>query len=158
MRGKGGRKYNFISKPKSNFLGEDVLRKLDPSEPVVSANAAPSARKARTKTSAKAPGARAAKHSKAVIEEPVSAPSLDAPVEPVSAMPEETVVAVAAVETVVEPISVEQPVAKATLNAVPQEEIAKLAFCYWMDRGCQGGDAHEDWVRAEQTLLAKAAV
>ena len=130
------------------------MRKLDPSEPVVSANAVPSARKARTKTSAKAPGARAAKHSTAVVEEPVTAPSPDTPVEPVSATPvvEEPVAAVAVVETVIE------TVAEPTPTAVSQEEIAKLAFCYWMDRGCQGGSAHEDWVRAEQTLTAKAAV
>ena len=50
------------------------MRKLNPSEPKVSANAVPSARNARTKTSDKAPGARAAKHSKAVVEEHLGVP------------------------------------------------------------------------------------
>ncbi len=31
-----------------------------------------------------------------------------------------------------------------------REEIAKLAYCFWLDRGGQGGSAEEDWVRAEQ--------
>ncbi len=113
------------------------MRKLNPSEPLVSANAVPSARNARTKTSDKAPGARAAKHSKAVVEEPVSAP----PVVAATVAP----TPVAALE-----IPVEAPKAK----VVSSEEIAKLAYTYWADRGYQGGNPHEDWVRAEQTLLA----
>jgi hypothetical protein len=38
--------------------------------------------------------------------------------------------------------------------AVSHESIAKLAYSYWADRGYQGGSPHEDWVRAEQELLA----
>jgi hypothetical protein len=104
------------------------LRKLNPSEPVVSANAAPSARKARTKTSDKAPVARAAKHSKAVVEEPVPAPSVAAPV---VATPAPVVAAV--------PVAAPVPVAPA-VKVVTQEEIAKLAYCYWADRGYQDGN------------------
>lgn len=113
------------------------MRKLNPSEPNVSANAAPSARKARTKTSDKA-GARAAKHSKAVVEEPVAAPSDGVPV---------------VQEEAVAPEAPAAPVA-APEKTVTSEEIAKLAYSYWLERGCQGGSAHEDWIRAEQTLLA----
>jgi len=32
----------------------------------------------------------------------------------------------------------------------PREAIAKLAYSYWEARGYQGGDAVEDWVRAER--------
>jgi hypothetical protein len=34
----------------------------------------------------------------------------------------------------------------------PREEIARLAYLYWLDRGCQDGSAEEDWFRAEQQL------
>jgi hypothetical protein len=37
-------------------------------------------------------------------------------------------------------------------------EIAALAYTYWVDRGCQGGSQEEDWLRAEQELGAKANV
>lgn len=119
------------------------MPKSNPSEPVVSANAAPSVRKARTKTSTKATGARAAKHSKAVVEEPVAS------VEPVVApvvVPAEPAALVA--ETAAP--------APAPVQSVSHEEIAKLAYCYWADRGYQGGSPEEDWLRAEQTLLAQA--
>jgi hypothetical protein len=32
------------------------------------------------------------------------------------------------------------------------EEIARLAYSYWEARGRQGGDAWEDWLRAERAL------
>jgi hypothetical protein len=120
------------------------LQKSNPSEPVVSANAAPSARKARTKTSAKAPVARAAKHSKAVVEESVTpAPSVAAPVvAPVAPVP-------------AEPVVIPASVVSAPAKAVSHEEIAKLAYCLWADRGYQGGSPEEDWARAEQTLLGQ---
>jgi hypothetical protein len=54
-----------------------------------------------------------------------------------------------------EPV-VEQPVAATPVKTVSHEEIAKLAFCYYADRGFQGGDPQEDWARAEQTLLLLA--
>jgi hypothetical protein len=34
----------------------------------------------------------------------------------------------------------------------PREEIARLAYLLWLDRGCQHGSAEEDWLRAEQQL------
>ena len=83
--------------------------------------------------------ARAAKHSKAVVEEPVVAPSVAAPV---------------VAEPVVEEIVVQETVVVAT--TVSREDIAKLAYCYWADRGYQGGSPDEDWARAERTLLSKA--
>jgi hypothetical protein len=139
------------------------LRKLNPSEPKVSANAVPSARNARSKTSDKAPGARAAKHSKAVVEEPSTSPSGTIP----AVAPEPVNVAAAVVTQPEVPVAVvSAPVVKApvveapAVPAAPQvktvssEEIAKLAYCYWADRGYQGGDPAEDWARAEKTLLS----
>jgi hypothetical protein len=38
-------------------------------------------------------------------------------------------------------------------KTVTSEEIAKLAYCYWADRGYQGGNPEEDWARAKQALL-----
>ena len=130
------------------------MRKLNPSEPIVSANAVPSARKARTKTSDKAPGARAAKHSKAVVEEAVTAPLSD---EAAALTAEPAIIngesaAAFDVERIA-PESASEPVA----TPVSSEAIAKLAYSYWEQRGYQGGNPHEDWVRAEQELLAMGA-
>lgn len=36
-------------------------------------------------------------------------------------------------------------------------EIARVAYSYWEARGCQGGSAEEDWLRAEQELRNRAA-
>jgi hypothetical protein len=33
-----------------------------------------------------------------------------------------------------------------------REQIARLAYTYWLNRGCQEGSAEEDWLRAEQEL------
>ncbi len=33
-------------------------------------------------------------------------------------------------------------------------EIAELAYSYWMERGCTHGSSEEDWLRAEKTLAA----
>jgi hypothetical protein len=38
----------------------------------------------------------------------------------------------------------------------PQEEIAALAYSYWVTRGYQGGCPEEDWLRAEQELHLRA--
>jgi len=35
------------------------------------------------------------------------------------------------------------------------DEIARLAYAYWEARGCQGGSAVEDWLRAERELVAR---
>lgn len=37
-----------------------------------------------------------------------------------------------------------------------QEEIAILAYSYWVSRGYQGGCPEEDWLRAEQELTLRA--
>jgi len=57
--------------------------------------------------------------------------------------------------------SVEIPVT-AELEASPdaspdREEIASLAYSFWVERGYQGGSPEEDWLRAEQQLSALSA-
>lgn len=46
------------------------------------------------------------------------------------------------------------------LTAVPedtiQNEIARLAYLLWEARGGVGGSAEEDWLRAEQEILARS--
>ncbi len=37
-------------------------------------------------------------------------------------------------------------------GAAGQEEVRRLAYEYWLARGCPEGSAEEDWFRAEQTL------
>jgi len=41
-------------------------------------------------------------------------------------------------------------------NSPKQEEIAVLAYSYWVSRGYQGGCPEEDWLRAEQELTLRA--
>ncbi len=62
---------------------------------------------------------------------------------------------VAAAET-----PVTQPVPTGlSLEQVPsQKQIASLAYSYWVARGYQGGSPELDWLRAEQELLAAAAI
>jgi hypothetical protein len=53
-------------------------------------------------------------------------------------------------ETVAEVVAVE------TGSGPAYNEVAALAYTYWAGRGCQGGSPEEDWLRAEQELVAKA--
>lgn len=95
--------------------------------------------------------ARAAKHSKAVVGEPVEASPNAAPVAATAG------VAVAFEPVVAEPV-VDEIVVHETVTAggaaASKEEIAKLAYSYWVERGYQDGNPQEDWARAEQALLA----
>ena len=34
-----------------------------------------------------------------------------------------------------------------------REEVAQLAYSYWLARGCPDGSPEEDWLRAEQEIL-----
>ena len=54
------------------------------------------------------------------------------------------------------PIVEEAPVASVTMAVeTPDgyEAIAKLAYSYWEERGCQDGNPDEDWARAEAEYL-----
>jgi hypothetical protein len=45
--------------------------------------------------------------------------------------------------------------------AVPftsQDEVAQLAYSYWLERGCQGGSPEEDWLRAEEEVRRRRQV
>lgn len=38
-------------------------------------------------------------------------------------------------------------------SAAPsRDEIARLAYLYWLDRGCRNGSPEDDWFRAEHEL------
>ncbi len=37
------------------------------------------------------------------------------------------------------------------------EDIARLAYSYWLERGGQGGSPEDDWLRAEQELRNSAS-
>jgi len=50
------------------------------------------------------------------------------------------------------------PVTGPVSDAPSQEQIASLAYSFWEARGYQGGSPEEDWLRAEQELLAAAAI
>jgi hypothetical protein len=43
------------------------------------------------------------------------------------------------------------------LGSLTREAVEKLAYQYWLDRGCPEGSAAEDWLHAEQTLLQTAS-
>jgi len=45
----------------------------------------------------------------------------------------------------------------AETRVVSHEEIEKLAYGFWMERGCRNGDAEMDWLRAEQELRSTAS-
>jgi hypothetical protein len=51
-------------------------------------------------------------------------------------------------------IAAEAPVTQPVPALPTQEQIAALAYLYWEARGCQGGSPEQDWLRAEQELLA----
>ncbi len=38
--------------------------------------------------------------------------------------------------------------------AATQDDIAKLAYALWQERGCPAGSGEEDWLRAEEQLLS----
>ena len=55
------------------------------------------------------------------------------------------------------------PVEPAAAIAAPslepsREAIARLAYSYWEARGCQGGSAEEDWLRAEVEVRGTSSV
>jgi hypothetical protein len=47
-----------------------------------------------------------------------------------------------------------KPASESPKEVIGREEIAKLAYFYWVERGCAHGAAEEDWLRAERELTA----
>ncbi len=45
-----------------------------------------------------------------------------------------------------------KPVTAAPAKNVAHEDIAKLAYSYWLERGGAHGFAEQDWLRAEREL------
>ena len=43
------------------------------------------------------------------------------------------------------------------VQSLNREAVEKLAYQYWLDRGCPEGSAGEDWLQAERTLLSSTA-
>ncbi len=41
---------------------------------------------------------------------------------------------------------------------IAREDIARLAYTFWQERGCQGGSAEDDWFRAENELRSRLAL
>jgi hypothetical protein len=37
------------------------------------------------------------------------------------------------------------------------KEIEELAYLYWEERGCQGGSAEDDWIRAEAEVRKRCS-
>lgn len=52
-----------------------------------------------------------------------------------------------------------RPVAPIAAVVTPAESIhdavARLAYSYWLARGCQGGSPEQDWLQAERELSAE---
>jgi hypothetical protein len=68
-----------------------------------------------------------------------------------------TVAAAAAEAPVTQPITEPRPKAVTQVITAPtQEQVAALAYSYWVARGRQGGSPEQDWLRAEQELAAAA--
>jgi hypothetical protein len=47
-------------------------------------------------------------------------------------------------------VTIEEPAHSNHLE--DQEEVARLAYSYWLARGCPEGSPEEDWLRAEQEV------
>ena len=43
-------------------------------------------------------------------------------------------------------------VSNAASRRITHDDVAKLAYMYWLARGQQGGNPYEDWIRAEHEL------
>ncbi|HTX35293.1 MAG TPA: DUF2934 domain-containing protein [Bryobacteraceae bacterium] len=86
-----------------------------------------------------------AKHSATPAESPVMAASVEL----------ETTPAAPASVTPVDLTPVElAPVTAVSKSEPTRDDVARLAYSYWEARGCQGGSAEEDWLRAEVEIRA----
>jgi len=54
-----------------------------------------------------------------------------------------------------EPKAVETPAPSHAQTVSERDEIAKLAYSYWIARGSQGGSPEEDWRRAEKEFHSR---
>jgi hypothetical protein len=57
------------------------------------------------------------------------------------------------------------PAPAGAVNSIPDaldpqldpQEVARLAYSFWLERGCEPGQAEQDWYRAEAQLRASQA-
>jgi hypothetical protein len=98
----------------------------------------------------KAPRVKSAQHTKAAASQDAIAPQVQ--IEMI-----EVVSPVAVLEVGAFPVEAALS-ASARPDVDPREEIARLAYGYWLARGCTGGDPVEDWVRAENEYYAGSAI
>src|SRR5258708_30749908 len=54
--------------------------------------------------------------------------------------------------------AVDAPREPIAAQSIATEDIAALAYSYWLARGCQGGSPEQDWLRAERELRDGVAV
>lgn len=56
------------------------------------------------------------------------------------------------------PVLSQAPAETAAGYAPLFDEIARVAYSYWVARGCQGGSAEDDWLRAERELRSRRSL
>jgi len=110
------------------------------SKPVVSAGSPVSSSVKKTKRTT----TRKSAHHKAAPVDSVPAPELENTPAPTATSPEVVAGSIANLSQAVAP-------------EIDREAVARLAYSYWEQRGYQGGFEQEDWLRAEQELLARQA-
>ena len=108
----------------------------------------------------KAPRVQSAKHTKAAASEPAAVTEKNPPVEvsPATAVDSAAIASAIQAQLPVEQIetslftsasAADTASSAPAANGDPREEIARIAYGYWVTRGYVAGDPLEDWVRAE---------
>ena len=76
--------------------------------------------------------------------------------------PAESIPSVAHASPIIDPVGVVAPAINGAMTAATpaeisptHEDIAKLAYSYWVARGYGHGSMHDDWLRAERELGTK---
>ena len=88
-----------------------------------------------------------------VVAEALKEAKPKAPAKPRKAAAQKRIVAtVTSIDINREPVA-----ATVSVMGMSQEQIARLAHQYWLERGCAHGHDAEDWFRAEQELRSKAS-
>ena len=131
-------------------------RKIEAAEVTQAGATAPVSVRRRTATGS---GARKAATPRTRTSQDIPAPAAEeaAAVAPAEILIERVTIAGEVVET---PVAVvETPVIEVAVGAEPtREQIAALAYSYWVNRGYQGGSPEQDWLYAERELRGALAV
>jgi len=64
-----------------------------------------------------------------------------------------------AIEPIAEANPADEPVSETSTpgSELAHEQIARLAYAHWQNRGCPDGSPEEDWLRAEAELKSRPA-